>query len=386
METLVETPEAIAGVLAASMSKVYGSHILGDMYILSAFVGDLLMLVLAEEDLAVLDVEISDSEIAEAFAHMRKGWLPHRIFVCILRAAGAPFGGTLQRHKTGGMLPEDQRCALMVLIYKEGKPREECVPYHTISLNNVEAKVLAKVLADQLQWIVETLVKEDHSGFRPHRVEPSLMVDRRAMNPVRHLRYLYGEKRSQGLPTQTVEVLKTWWRAERLMGWKRQITLGTPLWDVEVLKKPRNNEGHKKWDLLGISVVGDLWMEGRLITFQELQVECKMLGSQYLRYLQMQHTSTGYGPRLEDLLDECPLEYRALLSHLPANAITLVYTVLLAHSLPNLTSRRDCWELDLGILEDDAWGEACRYLHDVTIREGFCLVQMKLFHTVYFTR
>lgn len=57
--------------------------------------------------------------------------------------------------------------ALIVVIHKAGKPPDQCGSYRPISLINLDAKILTKILASRLGSIILSLVGEDQSGFMP---------------------------------------------------------------------------------------------------------------------------------------------------------------------------------------------------------------------------
>lgn len=69
-----------------------------------------------------------------------------------------------------GALPDTMSEAVIVVIPKPGKDPEICKSYRPISLINVDAKFLAKILATQLNRVITALVHADQSGFIPGRV------------------------------------------------------------------------------------------------------------------------------------------------------------------------------------------------------------------------
>ncbi|KAJ1190913.1 hypothetical protein NDU88_000232 [Pleurodeles waltl] len=66
-------------------------------------------------------------------------------------------------------LPINQTTATVVVIHKEGKPATECASCRPISLLNVEAKALAKVLATRLQTVITSIVQPDQLALIPRR-------------------------------------------------------------------------------------------------------------------------------------------------------------------------------------------------------------------------
>lgn len=55
----------------------------------------------------------------------------------------------------------------MVLVPKPGKNPEECSSYRPIPLLNVDAKILAKILASRLSTVLEQVIHVDQIGFMP---------------------------------------------------------------------------------------------------------------------------------------------------------------------------------------------------------------------------
>lgn len=59
--------------------------------------------------------------------------------------------------------------AVVVLVLKPCKNPEECSSYRPISLINVDAKILAKILANRLSKVLEEIVHVNQTGFMPRK-------------------------------------------------------------------------------------------------------------------------------------------------------------------------------------------------------------------------
>lgn len=64
-------------------------------------------------------------------------------------------------------MPESMEEAIIVLIPKPGKDPQDCASYRPISLLNVDAKILAKILATRLSLVISTLIHVDQRRFMP---------------------------------------------------------------------------------------------------------------------------------------------------------------------------------------------------------------------------
>lgn len=64
-----------------------------------------------------------------------------------------------------GRMPESMQTAVITLIHKKGKNPQQCGSYRPVSLINVDAKILAKVLATRLEAHLPRLIHSDQVGF-----------------------------------------------------------------------------------------------------------------------------------------------------------------------------------------------------------------------------
>ncbi len=67
-----------------------------------------------------------------------------------------------------GMLPDSQRQAVFTLIFKKGK-QDEIANYRPISLTNLDYRVMAFVLAQRLQSVIDTIVSNDQTAYIKNR-------------------------------------------------------------------------------------------------------------------------------------------------------------------------------------------------------------------------
>lgn len=68
-----------------------------------------------------------------------------------------------------GTLPLTMSEAVIVVVLKLGKDLEQCASYRPISLLNVDAKLLTKILACRLNTVISALVHPDQSCIIPGR-------------------------------------------------------------------------------------------------------------------------------------------------------------------------------------------------------------------------
>ena len=103
-------------------------------------------------------------------------------------------------------------------------------------------------------------------------------------------------------------------------------------------------EGFQKWDLLGISKIGDIWDTQGTLTFDELQRQFELADSQHYKYLQVRHALAKYASHMQDMVAETPLEFRLLAAPLHKHAISQINKMLLNNGQQPLARLEDKWE------------------------------------------
>lgn len=66
-------------------------------------------------------------------------------------------------------MPAAMREALITVLLKPSRVISECASYRSLSLINVDAKILAKILADRLSLNLIDFIGTDQIGFIPTR-------------------------------------------------------------------------------------------------------------------------------------------------------------------------------------------------------------------------
>lgn len=96
--------------------------------------------------------------------------------------------------------------------------------------------------------------------------------------PLLHLLYSY--TRLDHLPPASRIAIQIWRAKTRQMAWKARLTKQTPLWHGTYLKSATSLSGFRRWDLMGISTLGDVMRGTTLKSFQQLQSDFGLHKSQ----------------------------------------------------------------------------------------------------------
>ena len=67
------------------------------------------------------------------------------------------------------MLTTSQRQAVITLVEKKGKDKRYIKNWRPISLLNVDAKIISKVMANRLKNVTGTLISSDQTAYVPDR-------------------------------------------------------------------------------------------------------------------------------------------------------------------------------------------------------------------------
>lgn len=145
--------------------------------------------------------------------------------------------------------------------------------------------------------------------YRSHD-DPAFQMDRWLLPGNSFHGALYTKTTTPPLTGPTRQAVEVWKIATKDLGWAGRITRATPLWYKDCLGKLGYLKGFDKWDLIGISRVGDLWHQGDIRTFQQLQEDYELSPREHFRYLQVKHALRAAIPRRETPPAHSPLEDR----------------------------------------------------------------------------
>lgn len=198
-------------------------------------------------------------------------------------------------------------------------------------------------------------------------------------------RTLYAKPARSRLTGPTGHSIKVWHTANRSLGWENKMTLAAPLWDSACLANLWKSKGFDKWDMIGISHIGDLWEGGEVKSFMDLQGQYNLAPSEIFRYTQARHALYSCFPRGSCPLASSPLEDRILDGHLPEKTISLIHRKLICNMEDPLQTLRTKWVADGIELDDEDWQEAVSSPRMVAIPARLRLVQLKILHRVYIT-
>lgn len=127
---------------------------------------------LSEGDQGTLGKTNQEREIVEALTHMKSGCsADHDGFTAewfkAFKHKLVPNFGKVYNYsfESGCNLPESNSIAYISLILRKDKGPEDPTSYRPVSLTNVDAKILAQILARRLESLITSLVKPEQSGL-----------------------------------------------------------------------------------------------------------------------------------------------------------------------------------------------------------------------------
>lgn len=174
--------------------------------------------------------------------------------------------------------------------------------------------------------------------------------------------------------------------ATKLLSWEVKHTAQTPLWSGNYLPEVTRLKDLCKWSTIGIDLLGDVWQKGDMLDFPVLQKEYQMGNGEFLHYQQHKHAIQSHIHSGDQLPEYTPLEDRLLLDPMINKAISLTYRKLINNTTDPLGPLCEKWESDVGMREDDDWGEALQCPREVAVRTRFRLVQLRILDRSYTPR
>lgn len=194
-------------------------------------------------------------------------------------------------------------------------------------------------LAAQLQWLTQAVAWEFRGPDGPIGRIP------------RHILSFIVLQQKMGLDQLTVEegTLRLCWnRSQRRAGFTRPYAPEIPLGMCTALPHDGNWSTLATWEELGVQMMGYLYEDGVLLSFQALQLRYDLPWDDYLLYVALvagiqRHWGTG----LSEPQTSLGCQYVVMAAG-TFKAITCLYRRLSTESLQPLLSLKGKWEVDLG--------------------------------------
>lgn len=171
----VTDPASIAESFAVYYEALYTPHESISASAVDAFLADLPPKALSDDVRDCLELPLTDEELGTALGGLNPGkapgpnGFPCEFFTRYHTQLAPYYRAALEEARDAGRLPPDWRHAEVVIFHKPGRPPDDHASYRPISLLNVEAKILAKALANRLLPHISALVHLDQAGFMPQR-------------------------------------------------------------------------------------------------------------------------------------------------------------------------------------------------------------------------
>lgn len=173
MGQLLADPAMINARFAQFYELLYTSKTDYTIDTLQHFLGQIDFPVLSEEKKSKLDAPITLKEVQTAISSLQSAkspgpdGLPTEFYKTNSESLAPQFHELLIPMLESQCLPPSMSEAVIVVIPKPRKDPELCESYWPISLLNVDAKIITKILANRLNSVILCLVHGDQTGFMP---------------------------------------------------------------------------------------------------------------------------------------------------------------------------------------------------------------------------
>ncbi len=173
-------------------------------------------------------------------------------------------------------------------------------------------------------------------------------------------------------------VTAIWYRVHQHIGDIPALSRFSPIWGNNDFTPGRGDGGFKLWAIKGVQCVGNLYRNGKLLTFEQICKEHDIPKKHFFKYLQLKHFISS---KNKDLMSEPPLtnlENLIITNLAKRGLVSLFYGTLISHEKQSSKDRLEAWKVNIGedILEED-WEVACLKAQQNAINTRLKLVQYK---------
>lgn len=149
-----------------------------------------------------------------------------------------------------------------------------------------------------------------------------------------------------------------------------------PIWGNAKFIPGRTDVGFKLWAEKGIKHIKDLYMEDRLMSFQEVITKYGISKNNFFRYLQIRSFILSFQKCFINIPPLSILEKEVTKNCYTTGLISLLYNMFVEGSHESANSRLEAWSKDLNeeISRTD-WREVCRDVQMQTVNTSLKMLQ-----------
>lgn len=168
---LISDPDGINETFKSFYSVLYSSEFPYDTSAMTSFLHDLVVPTVDPAVINTLDTPLGIEEIIQAIQTMQNNkapgpdGFPTEFFKKFQDKLAPLLLSVYEESLERGSLPETMTQASIILLLKKDKDPTSCSSYRPLSLQNVDAKILAKALATRLEKLLPYLISEEQTGF-----------------------------------------------------------------------------------------------------------------------------------------------------------------------------------------------------------------------------
>ncbi|CDQ57897.1 unnamed protein product [Oncorhynchus mykiss] len=142
----------------------------------------------------------------------------------------------------------------------------------------------------------------------------------------------------------------------------------------------------ERWGELGISTIGDVFIEGTFASFELLRETYNLPRSNFFRYLQIRDYVRKHLPTFGNAK---PSKFDRCIQICPTSdkLISRLYDAFQSVSTPSTDAIKAKWDKELGTDNSVAdWEESLEYIHTCSINSRHHLIQFKVLHRLHYSK
>lgn len=176
------------------------------------------------------------------------------------------------------------------------------------------------------------------------------------------------------------------WRQMREYLKIKSLSLLIPIANNPSFPPSRLDTTFTQWKELGICTIKDLYLDGALASFMQLQQKYNLPKNHFFRFLQIRNYLRTYKVSLDEVppsvIDDCLIQFRGNKCQL-----SLIYGRLLAVTSPSTKLIREEWEREIGVgISEEVWQSGLEDIDKQSVNTRLCLIQFKVLHRLHFSK